>query len=44
MFKHDIGITNVREIRHAKGDIYFMGHLRGLINEFNTNELKTMFY
>jgi len=44
MFKHDIGISDVRDIRHAKGDIYFMGHLRGLINEFSHEELDRMFY
>lgn len=44
MFKHDIGITDVRETRHARGDIYFMGYLREIINEFSPEELERMYY
>jgi len=44
MFKHDIGISDVRNIRTTEGSIYFMGYLRGLINEFDTDELNQMFY
>ena len=44
MFKHNIGIDDVRNIRTTEGNMYFMGYLRGLISEFSHEELDIMFY
>lgn len=44
MFKHDIGITDVRDIRTTETKDHFMSYLRTLLNEFTGDELTQMFY
>ena len=41
---HNITWDTIRDIRTTEGDIYFMGYLRTLINEYTAKELATMFY
>ena len=44
MFKHNIGIDDVRDIRTTESSAYFMGYLRTLVNEFSGDELTEMFF
>jgi len=44
MFKHNIGIDDVRDIRTTESSAYFMGYLRTMINEFSGDELTEMFF
>jgi len=44
MFKHNIGIDTVRDIRTTESSAYFMGYLRTLVNEFSGDELTDMFF
>jgi len=44
MFKHDIGISDVRDIRTTESSAYFMGYLRTIVNELSGDELTEMFF
>jgi len=44
MFKHNIGIDDVRDMRTTLDKDSFMSNLRGFINEFSGDELTEMFF